>query len=61
MNQSQFLAITYTLLESAGKIMHTWVRLVLVLPLTGRKTGASFLSQSLSMAIAITKSISTVI
>ena len=37
------------------------VRLVLVLRLIGWKTGTSFLSQSLSVAIAITESLSTVI
>ena len=54
MNQSQFLAITYIPCSKRRKNHAYMVRLVLVLPLTGQKTGTSFLSQSLSMAIAIT-------
>ena len=52
-NQSQFLAITGNTLE-ARKKSRVRGRLVLVLLLIGWKTGASLLSQSLSVAIAIT-------
>ena len=48
MNQSQFLAITSNSLEEREKLR------VLVLMLIGWNTGASLLSQSLSVAIAIT-------
>ena len=51
MNQSQFLAITCNSLEAREKLRYM-VRLVLTL--IGWKTGASLLSQSLSVAIAIT-------
>ena len=44
-----------------GKNHAYMVRLVLVLLLIGRKTGASLLSQSLSVAIPITQLLSTVI
>ena len=60
MSQSQFLAITCNSLK--GRKNHAYmVRLVLVLLLIGWKTGASLLSQSLSVAIAITRLLSTVI
>ena len=42
------------LAQSAGKNHADMARLVLALLLIGRKTGASHLSQSLSVAIAIT-------
>ena len=60
MNQSQFLAITCNLLEARENHAYM-VRLGLVLRLIGWKTGASLLSQSLSVAIAITELLSTVI
>ena len=53
MNQSQFLAITCNSLEAREKHAYV-VRLVLVLLSLVEKTGASLLSQSLSVAIAIT-------
>ena len=53
MNQSQFLAIIWNLLKA--REYHAYmVRLVLVWLLISWKTGASLLSQSLSVAIAIT-------
>ena len=55
MNQSEFLAPLLPLLpltcSKRGKNHTNNVRLVLVLPLIGLKTGARFLSQSLSEAI----------
>ena len=60
MNQSQFLAIICNSLKAREKSrVHGAIGLVLIL--IGWKTGASLLSQSLSVAIAITKLISTVI
>ena len=51
MNQSQFLAITCNSLEVRENHAYM-VRLVFVLILIGWKTGASLLSQSLSVAIS---------
>ena len=53
MNQSQFLAITCNSLEARENHVYM-VRLGLVLIPIGQKTGASILSQSLSVAFAIT-------
>ena len=53
MDQSQFLAITCNSLEAREK-SRVHGGLVLVLRLIGRKSGASLLSQSLRVAIAIT-------
>ena len=52
MNQSEFLAITCTLLIARENYAYK-LRLVLVLLLIGWKSDAWFLSQSLSVAIAI--------
>ena len=52
MNQSEFQAIICNFLK-ARKSRANQVRLVLVLLLIGGKTGARFLSQSPSVAIAI--------
>ena len=55
MNQSQFPAITFNSLKAREKSrVRVRLVLVLVLLLIGQKTGASLLSQSLSVAIAIT-------
>ena len=53
MNQSQFLAITCNSLKREKNRAYK-VRLLWVLLLIGRTTGASLLSQSLSVAITIT-------
>ena len=58
MNQSQLLSETCS---KRGKNHAQMARLGLVLLLVGWKTGASLLSQSLSVAIAITQVLSTVI
>ena len=60
MNQSRFLAITCNSLEAREKSRVHGV-IGFVLTLVGWKTGASLLSQSLSLAIAITELLSTVI
>ena len=61
MNQSQFLAIICKTCSKRGKNHAYMTRLVLVLLLIGWKTGTSLLSQSLSVAIAISQLLSTVI
>ena len=58
MNQSQFLAITCNSLEARER---SRVNGAIGSLLIGRKTGASLSSQSLSVAIAITELLSTVI
>ena len=58
MNQSQFLAITCKSLEAREK---SRLHGAIVLLLIGWKTGATLLSQSLNVAIAITSLLSTVI
>ena len=62
MNRSELPAITCDLLKTR-ETSRVWgaIGLISVLPLIAWKTGARFLNQSLSVAVAITSLLSTVI